>query len=76
MHDLAFCLLGGDIGVPNPTDCAAVPAEICAGESVQLSANSAYDIYWYTGSCGGTLVGTGSPLTVSPTVTTTYYARA
>ncbi|WP_162147673.1 Ig-like domain-containing protein [Flavobacterium limnosediminis] len=31
---------------------------------------------WYTGSCGGTLVGTGASLTVSPTVTTTYYVLA
>lgn len=33
-------------------------------------------VRWYTGSCGGTLVGTGNPLTVSaPTSSTTYYAR-
>ena len=33
--------------------------------------------YWYTGSCGGTLVGTGPLLSnVSPTTTTTYYVRA
>jgi len=31
---------------------------------------------WYTGSCGGTLVGSGSPLNVSPATTTTYYVRA
>src|SRR5207244_1559 len=31
---------------------------------------------WYTGSCGGTSVGTGTPLTIAaPTSTTTYYAR-
>jgi hypothetical protein len=30
---------------------------------------------WYTGSCGGTLIGTGNNLTVSPSTTTTYYAR-
>lgn len=33
-------------------------------------------VRWYTGACGGTLVGTGNPLSVSaPTTTTTYYAR-
>ena len=32
-------------------------------------------VKWYTGSCGGTLEGTGNPLTISkPTTTTTYYA--
>ena len=32
-------------------------------------------IHWYSGSCGGTPVGTGNGLSVSPTVTTTYYGR-
>jgi hypothetical protein len=31
---------------------------------------------WYSGSCGGTAIGTGTSITVNPTVTTTYYARA
>jgi len=31
---------------------------------------------WFTGSCGGTSVGTGQTLTVTPTTTTTYYVRA
>ncbi len=31
---------------------------------------------WYTGSCGGTLVGTGASISVSPAATTTYYVRA
>ncbi|MBP1663117.1 MAG: hypothetical protein H6Q19_257 [Bacteroidetes bacterium] len=31
---------------------------------------------WYSGSCGGALVGTGSSVTVSPVATTTYYVRA
>jgi hypothetical protein len=31
---------------------------------------------WYRGSCGGTFVGTGSSITVSPTSTTTYFVRA
>jgi hypothetical protein len=30
---------------------------------------------WYSGSCGGTSLGTGASISVSPTVTTTYYAR-
>jgi hypothetical protein len=31
---------------------------------------------WYSGSCGGILIGTGSSVTVSPTTNTTFYARA
>lgn len=31
---------------------------------------------WYSGSCGGTYVGTGVSITVSPTSETTYYVRA
>lgn len=30
---------------------------------------------WYTGSCGGTLVGTGTSITVNPSANTTYYVR-
>ena len=39
-----------------------------------LGAGASYE--WYTGSCGGTLVGTGETLPVTPTATTTYYVRA
>ncbi len=39
-----------------------------------LGANASWK--WYTGSCGGTLVGTGATLSVTPSVTTTYYVRA
>ena len=31
---------------------------------------------WYSGSCGGTVVGSGTSISVSPLVTTTYYVRA
>jgi len=31
---------------------------------------------WYSGSCGGTSLGTGSSITVNPTTNTTYYVRA
>ena len=45
--------------------------------SISLSADgSGPTLEWFTGSCGGTLVGTGNPLTIPPpTTTTTYYAR-
>ncbi len=54
---------------------------VCPGISVQLSAaggtlGTGASWKWYTGSPGGTLVGTGATLTVTPAVTTTYYVRA
>ncbi len=75
-YDMAFCLLGGDVGVPAPTNCQAFPDVICAGDDVELTADSAFEIYWYDDECGGNLVGIGSPLIVNPMVDTTYYARA
>jgi hypothetical protein len=62
----------------NPTSPAASPSSICAGNTSSLSVAAppaGQVIDWYTGSCGGTLVGTGNPLVVSPSVTTTYFAR-
>jgi gliding motility-associated-like protein len=60
----------------DPASASASASPIYVGSSTQLSATGVQGVVqWYTGSCGGTLVGTGSPLTVSPTVTTTYYAR-
>lgn len=50
---------------------------ICAGNSNSLTASGVEGtVYWYTGSCGGTLYTTGTnPVTVTPSSTTTYYAR-
>lgn len=53
----------------------------CPGDAVTLRVNGgtlgAGAVWrWYTGSCGGTLVGTGSSITVTPMVTTTYFVRA
>ena len=47
---------------------------ICQGSSTNLTAvggNSS--TRWYTGSCNGTQIGTGSSISVSPASTTTYY---
>jgi hypothetical protein len=60
---------------------SAVNDSICSGNNILLSVNggklaSGSVWKWYTGSCGGTSIGTGSSITVSPTVTTTYFVRA
>ncbi|MFC2111442.1 T9SS type A sorting domain-containing protein, partial [Bacteroidota bacterium] len=39
------------------------------------SLNGATNWQWYSGSCGGTNVGSGTSIVVTPTSTTTYYAR-
>ncbi|MBS1510106.1 MAG: T9SS type A sorting domain-containing protein [Bacteroidetes bacterium] len=54
---------------------------ICAGISVNLgitggTLGTSASWKWYTGSPGGTLVGTGASISVTPAVTTTYYVRA
>jgi hypothetical protein len=53
----------------------------CPGDVVSLRVNggslgTGASWRWYTSSCGGTLVGTGTLLTVTPMATTTYYVRA
>ncbi len=65
---------------PPTNPIASGTTSICGGSSTSISATStnATTIYWYTGSCGGSQVGTSSPssnFSVSPTTTTTYYAR-
>ena len=54
---------------------------ICPGISVTLTQNggslgTGASWKWYTGSPGGTLVGSGTTLVVTPAITTTYYVRA
>ncbi|MFC2126031.1 hypothetical protein ACFLU5_14610 [Bacteroidota bacterium] len=64
-----------------PTSASANPSSICSGNSTVLSVSggslgTGASWEWYSGSCGGTHVGSGSSITVSPTSTTTYYVRA
>lgn len=54
---------------------------VCSGDLVNLtvaggSLGTSASWNWYTGSCGGTLIGTGSTTVVNPTVSTDYYVRA
>lgn len=63
-----------------PTSISASPNPSCGG-SVTLtrvggSLGSGATWQWYTGSCGGTNIGSGNSITVNPTSTTTYYVRA
>ncbi len=65
----------------SPTSATASQTTISIGQSTTLQVNGgalndASNWIWYTGSCGGTQVGTGATLTVSPTTTTTYFVQA
>ncbi|GAB3516572.1 hypothetical protein GCM10027442_34370 [Emticicia fontis] len=58
-----------------PTTVSVSNAAICSNETVSLSATCAQGtLNWYTSASGGSSIGTSSPLILSPTVTTTYYA--
>jgi|GEM_PF-3173397 len=60
----------------DPTSVSVTNSTVCSGTSTTLTANGASGtVYWYSGSCGGTYINTGNTLTVSPSSTTTYYAR-
>lgn len=63
------------------TSITANPNPVIFGDSTLLTVSGgslASDaIYnWYTGTCGGTLVGTGDSIYVTPTAMTTYFVRA
>lgn len=56
------------------------PSSVCDGQTVTLTLTGAINDNntwnWYEDSCGGTLVGTGANLTITPTATKNYYAKA
>ena len=61
---------------PSPTGISATSTTLCSGQSTTLTAQGPVGTqYWYTGSCGGSQVGTGATLTVTPNITTTYYVN-
>jgi len=63
-----------------PTSINATVSSIVTGGSTTLSvvgslaAGATWN--WFSGSCGGTSIGTGASIVVSPTANTTYYVRA
>lgn len=70
----------GCVAPTAPTSAVAGQSTINAGQSTTVSVSGGVlgnngTWTWYTGSCGGTLAGTGSTLAVTPASTTTYYVR-
>ncbi|MCB2196834.1 MAG: gliding motility-associated C-terminal domain-containing protein, partial [Bacteroidetes bacterium] len=65
----------------DPTGITTDNDNFCPGDAANLSVQggslgTGANWEWYTGSCGGTSVGSGPTLNVTPAVTTTYYVRA
>ncbi len=63
-----------------PTVTASTSGAICAGTPITLditsgNLNDADNWAWYTESCGGELVGTGTTIDVTPEITSTYFVR-
>jgi len=68
------------LGNPAKPALATSDTVLCGGGTATLSIqsgnlNDAGQWHWYSGSCAGTAVGTGTSIQVSPATTTTYYAR-
>ncbi len=64
-----------------PASASANPSSVCGSGTTNLTVNggslgASANWNWYTGSCGGTLVGTGSSISVSASSSTTYFVRA
>ena len=63
-----------------PTSATASPNPSCGGAVTLNQVGGSLGLgatwKWYSGSCGGTLEGTGASITVTPTSTTTYFVRA
>ena len=64
-------------GLTSPSGITASTSSICPGQSTTLTAQGVVGTaYWFTGGCNTIgQIATGNSITVSPTVTTTYYAR-
>ena len=61
---------------PDPTSISATSNTVCVGQSTTLTANGASGtVHWFTGGCGVGQIATGNSISVTPTSTTTYYAR-
>ena len=64
-----------------PSGASASPASVCPGSCSTLtiqggSLGSGASWKWYSGSCGGSYVGSGSSIQVCPSAPTTYFVRA
>jgi len=64
-----------------PASATAAPTLICSNSATTLNNNggtlgTGAVWYWYSGSCGGTLIASGVPVVIYPTITSSYFIRA
>ncbi len=75
---LELCLSAAPCVQPS-TPVVSGPTSICGGDAATMTLtgnlNDATQWQWYSNSCGGTMLGTGTSLNVNPLVNTTYYVR-
>jgi len=65
----------------SPTAIIPSTTQVCPGQNMTLSVQggnlaAGNTWQWYSNSCGGTPVGTGSIISINPTTTATYFVRA
>ena len=74
---LAYRSTNCNAGTAAPTGITATNYTICQGASTTLTASGPVGtVYWFAGACSTVgQIGTGTSITVTPAVTTTYYAR-
>ncbi len=64
----------------SPTSASASVNPLCNGDSTTLHLVGTLSQFatweWYQGACGGTHIGSGTSVNVTPSATTTYYVRA
>jgi len=79
-NNFASTIITVTCNTPSPATSISGNSSVCSGFSTTLTATGTLTTgatwKWYSGSCGGTYIGNGSSITVSPTVNTTYYLRA
>ncbi|WP_417612586.1 T9SS type A sorting domain-containing protein [Owenweeksia hongkongensis] len=72
-----FCITG--FSSCNEPDIPTISTSgVCNPQTLSVTAgnlNDATNWQWYTGSCGGTSVGSGTSIMISPNSSTTYYVR-
>ena len=77
---LEICMDPSICPAPEMPVITASSNNFCSGISASLSVtsgnlNAAAYWQWYSGACGGTMLGTGPNLTIAPSSTTTYFVR-
>ncbi|MEM7104576.1 MAG: HYR domain-containing protein [Bacteroidota bacterium] len=74
-----FTLTVNNTEPPTITNVSASPMQMCEGGTTTLTVtgnlNNATTWEWYSGNCGGTPVGSGTSITVSPVTTNVYFVR-